>query len=305
MSLSKKERTLTRTIAGKANDMENEFLAVVIQANGTLGVTDKGTGRSWTDLGYFRDCSEIGNPWAHVGVPFEEVLNTLGEKARIARVLAGDLVTTYRVELDWELPASRSADEQRRSAERVSYRIVNMVTLRAGQPWVEIETTIENTAEDHYLQVSFPTRVDSATTIASTPFDVVTRDIRLPDPGRYDEDIQTEHPMDRLVAIEDGTSGVALLNEGLKAYEPHDDDQTLSLTMLRCFPLRICITVLEMTDYSNQDKGSQCLGTHTFKYAFMPYTGTVESAGIWQAPSASTTASASHRSARLRTASYR
>lgn len=157
MSLSKKERTLTRTIAGKANGMENEFLAVVIQANGTLGVTDKGTGRSWTDLGYFRDCSEIGNPWAHVGVPFEEVLNTLGEKARIARVLAGDLVTTYRVELDWELPASRSADEQRRSAERVSYRIVNMVTLRAGQPWVEIETTIENTAEDHYLQVSFPT----------------------------------------------------------------------------------------------------------------------------------------------------
>jgi hypothetical protein len=72
-------------------------------------------------------------------------------------VLAGDLVTTYRVELDWELPASRSADEQHRSAERVSYRIVNMVTLRAGQPWVEIETTIENTAEDHYLQVSFPT----------------------------------------------------------------------------------------------------------------------------------------------------
>ena len=41
MSLSKKERTLTRTIAGKANGMENEFLAVVIQANGTLGVTDK------------------------------------------------------------------------------------------------------------------------------------------------------------------------------------------------------------------------------------------------------------------------
>jgi hypothetical protein len=132
LSLSKKERTLTRTIAGKANGMENEFLAVVIQANGTLGVTDKGTGRSWTDLGYFRDCSEIGNPWAHVGVPFDEVLNTLGEKARIARVLAGDLVTTYRVELDWELPASRSADEQRRSAERVSYRIVNMVTLPLG-----------------------------------------------------------------------------------------------------------------------------------------------------------------------------
>ena len=282
--LDEKKRTVARTITGRTNGMENEFLSVLIQSNGALSVTDKATGREWTDLGYFRDCSEIGNPWEHVGVPFDEVLNTLGETARVARVLSGELVTTYRVELDWELPRGRSADEKRRSAERVPYRIVNLVTLRKGQPWVEIETTIENTAEDHYLQVSFPTGVESETTLASTPFDVVERSMKLPDPGRYDEDLQTEHPMDRFVAIEDGKAGVALLNEGLKAYEPHDDDeQTISLTMLRCFPLRICITNLEMTDYSNQDKGSQCLGTHTFKYAFHPYAGTVESAGVWQA----------------------
>jgi alpha-mannosidase len=108
--------------------------------------------------------------------------------------------------------------------------------------------------------------------------------MKLPDPGKYEEDLQTEHPMDRFVAIEDGEGGVALLNEGLKAYEPHDDDdQTLSLTLLRCFPLRICITNLEMTDYSSQDNGSQCLGTHTFKYGFMPYSGTAETAKVWQA----------------------
>lgn len=281
--LDEKKRTLTRSIVGETNGMENEFLSVVIQSNGALAVTDKQTGRNWTDLGYFRDCSEIGNPWEHVGVPFDEVLNTLGEKARIARVFAGDLLTTYKVELDWELPRGRSADEKRRSADRVPYKIVNLVTLRKGQPWVEIETTIENNAEDHYLQASFPTNVKSGTTMASTPFDVVERGIKLPDPGKYDEDLQTEHPMDRFVAIEDGRDGVALLNEGLKAYEPHDDnEQTLSLTMLRCFPLRICITNLEMTDYSSQDNGSQCLGTHTFKYAFMPYSGTVESAKVWQ-----------------------
>jgi len=282
--LEEKKRTLTRTILGKTNGMENEFVSVVIQPNGALSVTDRLTGRIWTDLGYYRDCSEIGNPWEHVCVPYDEVLNTLGEKARIARVLSGELVTTYKVELDWELPRSRSADGKRRSSDRVPYRIVNLVTLRKGQPWVEIETTLVNNAEDHYLQVSFPTHIESETTIASTPFDVVERSITLPDPGKYHEALQTEHPMDRFVAIEDGQVGVALLNEGLKAYEPQDDDhQTLSLTMLRCFPLRICITNLEMTDYSNQDNGSQCLGTHTFKYAFMPYSGTVESARVWQA----------------------
>jgi len=282
-SNSPKERTLTRTIVGKTNGMENEFLSVVIEANGTLSVTDKQTGRNWKDLGYFRDCSEIGNPWEHVSVTYDEVVTTLSENARVSRIISGELVTTYRVELDWELPRGRAADEKTRSADRVPCKIVNQVTLRKGQPWVEIETTIENNAEDHYLQVSFPTNVKAEKTIASTPFDVVHRDVALPKPGQYDEDIQTENPMDRFVAVEDGTSGVALLNEGLKAYEAHEDeDDTLSLTMLRAFPLRICITNLELTNYSKQDNGSQCLGIHTFKYAFMPYSGTVETANVWQ-----------------------
>lgn len=73
------------------------------------------------------------------------------------------------------------------------------------------------------------------------------------------------------------------LDEVASATPHDDDDQTLSLTMLRCFPLRICITNLEMTDYSSQDNGSQCLGTHTFKYGFMPYSGTAETAKVWQA----------------------
>jgi mannosylglycerate hydrolase len=282
--LAKKARSLTRSIGGRVNAMENEFLIVEIQPNGTLAVTDKPSGRRWTDLGYFRDCSEIGNPWEHVGVPHDEVLTTLTENARIARVLDGELVTRYRIEIDWELPRSRSADEKTRSAGRVAYRIVNTVTLRKGQPWVEIETTVENTARDHYLQVSFPTKIESNKTFAATPFDVVERGIELPDPAKYDEDLQTEQPMDRFVTIGDGKFGVALLNEGLKAYEPHgDSDQTLSLTLLRCFPLRICITNLEMTDYSSLDDGSQCLGTQRFRYAFMPFSGTVGTAGIWQA----------------------
>jgi len=187
------------------------------------------------------------------------------------------------VEIDWELPRGRSADEKKRSADREPCKIVNLISLRKGQPWIEIESTIENNSKDHYLQVSFPTNIETETAIATAPFDVVKRSIALPHPGRYDEDIQTENPMDRFVALEDGKTGVAFLNEGLKGYETHgDDDQTVSLTMLRCFPLRICVTNLEVTNYSDQDDGSQCLGTHTFKYGFMPYSGTHEEAGVWQ-----------------------
>ncbi len=282
--LSEKKNTIERSIHGLHHYMENEYLKVLIQPNGALDVTEKSTGRNWTDLGYFRDSSETGNPWEHHTVARDEVLTTLGERARIACVCQGPLATVFRVELDWELPRGRSADERRRSKDRVPYKIVNRVTLRKGQPWVEIETTVENTAGDHYLQVSFPTKIDSPTVEASIPFDVVQRDIALPDPAAFDEKPQTEYPMDRFVSVSDGRQGVALINEGLKAYEPHgDSDQTLSFTLLRCFPLRICITNLEMTDYSRLDRGSQCLGTHTFRYAFMPHEGDWEKGGVRQA----------------------
>lgn len=282
--LVKKNFSLERTINGRAQTLENEFFVVAIQPNGTLDVTEKSTGRNWKNLGYFRDCSEMGNPWEHVSVAHDEIHTTLNERAKVSCVCHGELVTSYRVEIDWLLPKSRSADEKRRHEAMVPYKIVNLVTLRKGQPWVEIETSFDNNAEDHYLQVSFPTLINSDTAQASTPFDVVERFIKLPDPAEYDENLQTEHPMDRFVSVSDGKNGVALLNEGMKAYEPHDDaDHTISLTLLRCFPLRICITNLEMTDYSQIDKGSQCLGAHKFRYAFMPHKGNWEKAGVWQA----------------------
>ncbi|MCX7045598.1 MAG: glycosyl hydrolase-related protein [Candidatus Sumerlaeota bacterium] len=264
--------------------IENEFLSVAAQSNGALTVRDKASGCVWQDLGYFRDTSEMGNPWERTRVPNDELLTTLTENARVAIVADGELVASIRVELDWALPRGRSSDDLRRSEERVVCRIVNTVTLRRGQPWVEIVTEVDNQAEDHYLQVSFPTGVQADHVMAQIPFDVVSRPIAKPDPALFAEEVQTEHPMDFFVDISDGERGVALLNDGLKAYEPHGDaDNTLSLTLLRCFPLRMCITELERTDYSKIDKGSQLLGRHTFRYAFMPHAGDWEQAGLWQA----------------------
>lgn len=282
--LERKLRARPTGLVTGPRSMENEHLAVSVQSNGALTVVDKATGREWNDLGYFRDSSEIGNPWERVRVTHDEALTTLNESARVALSVSGDLVAAFRIEIPWQLPKSRSADESHRSDERKPYTIVNTVTLRKGQPWVEIATELDNTAEDHYLQVSFPTGVKAKTVSAQIPFDVAERPIALPDPDLFDEDIQTEHPMDRFVDITDGESGVALLNEGLKAYEPHGDAAgTLSLTLLRCFPLRICVTNLEMTDYSRTDKGAQCLGPQKFRYAFMPHGGDWREGKVWPA----------------------
>jgi len=90
--------------------------------------------------------------------------------------------------------------------------------------------------------------------------------------------------MNSFIDLSDGDTGLALLNDGLKAYEVvGDKDKTMCLTLLRSFPLRICVTPLEMTDYSGIDKSSQCLGRQSFRYAVMPHKGDWQEANLWQA----------------------
>ena len=272
-----------KTMLTGPQTMANEYLEVTILGNGTLAIKDKTSGRTFDQLGYFRDTSEIGNPWQHQTVAQESTYTTLNEKAQVTLVRDGHLEASFRVTLDWALPEDRAADDRSRSTRLRPYQIVNTVTLRAGQPWVDVVTEIDNNIEDHYLQVAFPTGIAADYVAVQGQFDVVERQVAKPDYTRFDELPMTEHPMNSFLDISDGRTGLALLNEGLKAYSALDDAvRTLSLTLLRCFPLRICVTH-EMIDYSHLDKGSQCLGNHSFHYGIMPHRGGWVQGKIWQA----------------------
>jgi mannosylglycerate hydrolase len=264
--------------------MENTYLAVALNTNGTMTVQDKITGRFYSGMGYFRDSGEVGSPWEHTSPLEDSLFTTLASNAEITLLRDGELETSFRVRIDWSLPEGRSEDNKSRSSHFKPYRIVNTVTLRAEQPWVEVVTEVDNTVEDHYLQVCFPTNVISGTIAAQGQFDVIERPITRPDYSLYTELPMTEHPMNSFVDRSDGKVGLALLNEGLKAYEAEDDSaQTVSLSLIRAYPLQICVVQDMNTDYSQTDKGSQCLGTQRFRYAIMPHSGNWEKGKIWQA----------------------
>lgn len=263
--------------------MENQYLHVRINSNGTLTIRDKQTGRLYENMGYFRDTAEIGNPWQHQDVEQMTVFTTLYENARIVLVEDNELEASYRVHWNWALPEGRAEGDKARSRTLKNVPIVNMVTLRKDQPWVEIATEIDNTVEDHYLQVCFPGHIAARTVAAQGQFDVLERPVQLPQSPAYLEPPQSEQPMNSFIDISDGHVGLAVLNEGLKAYEATDQEKPeLRITLLRAFPLRICVTQ-EMTDYSAVDKSSQCLGRHRFRYAVMPHSGTWIEADVWKA----------------------
>jgi alpha-mannosidase len=274
------------TLRDGTHGMANAHLALTINANGTLDLVHKATGAAYRGLGYFRDSGAVGNPWEHRAPARDEECTTLEAPARVTLLHDGPLECAFRVELNWELPAT--SDEQGRSARRVSFPIVSDIVLRCDQPWVEITTSLENTARDHYLRVSFPTGRQTDVVHVQSPFDVVTRSFRTPDRRLFDDDPQAEQPMRSFLDVSDGQAGLALLSDGSKAYEAHDDAaRTVSLTLLRAFALRFYVP--DKADFPEDSAGSQCPGRHVFRYALMPHAGDWAAADVWSAATRFTT----------------
>jgi len=262
--------------------MQNEHVRVDINDNGTLKVFHKTTGKTYDGLGYFRNTSETGNPWEHTTVDGDQPLTSLDQTAQITLLEEGPVFTAFQIVINWKIPVDLSSDRKTRSTELVEMKIINTVSLRKNEPWVTVETSLDNQSRNHYLQVCFPTGISRNTIHVQTPFDVVERSCKTPDATRYAEVPQTEQPMDSFVDKSDGKTGLAILNEGLKAYEADDDaDGTVRLTLLRCFTLLICQT-WKWSDYSPYDPESQCPGPHTFKYAIMPHAGDWQTGNVWR-----------------------
>lgn len=267
----------------EAQTMENEYLFVKINPNGTLDVTDKETGKVYRGIGYFKDTGENGSPWEHKAPELNEVYTTLNERAVISLVYSGELETTYRIILNWAIPEDLTDNGKCRSKRLAPYKIEMLVTLRQGERRVEFVTNIDNRIPNHYLQAAFPTGIDAEYVYAQGQFDIIKRPITKPDYSLYDEIPMTEHPMNSFVDICNENEGAAILNTGLKAYEADDDfEHTLYISLLRCFELRIYVTPEEQ-NYARIEDGSQSFGNHSFRYAFMPHKGNYEDAKVWKA----------------------
>ena len=82
------------TLVTGPNQMSNEHMVVTANANGTVNVTCKATGRAYENLNFLSDEGENGNAWWHKTPTFDRKFTSLGCPARVAVVESGPLVTT-------------------------------------------------------------------------------------------------------------------------------------------------------------------------------------------------------------------
>lgn len=275
-------RRRTEPLLKAPNVMENEFLKVTVQSDGTLDLDVKESGQTFRGLHYFEDSGDSGDGWLRYLPNKNQTHLSLGQAVRMYVSHDSDLKATITTEMEWMLPADVDRAKSCRNPELKPVTICSEISLSRNSRRVEFKTTVENTVANHRLRVMFPTDIAATHSDAEGHFYVDHRPVepvREAD-GKYRPGMCT-HPQQSFVDVSDGTNGLAVLNGGLCEYELlNEERKTLALSLLRSSHMRICTEPRAGAVFPTQNSW-EMLGTYEFRYALCPHAGDWNRGGIY------------------------
>ena len=273
------------TLAPEANVLENEFLRAKFNSDGTLDLTHKESGRTYSGLHYLEDTGETGHTWIHMEPDENETLTSHGFPCAITLEEAGPVLARMRVDYHMQIPVGiedeltvefrePAMNHTRRMKQRKEMAVTSRFALRAGQKRLDVTTSFENQCRNHRLRVVFPTLLDCDRTDSEAAFDVISRDIHVKKGNAYYGRPNPQYPMHRFVDMSDGDVGFAILNNsGLREYEAKDtQDRPLAITLMRAFTYRNCPIFGRWEVYPDMEL-AQCIGRHEWTYSLYPHNG--------------------------------
>lgn len=264
----------------KTNDsMENEFLKVEVNCNGTFNLTDKVNGRVYNELHCFEDTGEVGDYWINLPPNNNRTYVSTANQATVWLENNGPLAATIGIQVKMELPKEGLLPEttfgsgSKRSDDTDILVITSYLTLTRGSKKLDVKVEIDNNICDHRVRVLYPTGLNADYSYAAGHFGVDKRPCQPNGSGEeYWQDMQTL-PQQTFVDVTNGEVGLAFVNDSLTEYElTNDGKATLALTLLRSVKNKICSERRAINEFPDQ-LGGQCLGKRTATYAIYPHKG--------------------------------
>lgn len=276
------------------NMLENEYLKVKVNSNGTFDLVRKNAndeaGDCFEGLGLFVDSGDNGDGYTFSPPPFNRVYNSLSANPRIASIGTQIGIQHIRIEYDLEIPVGLDETRQRRRDETVVCPLFVDLILREGSPRLELQITVKNRAKDHRLQLRFPTGfADIQEASSAMQFDVMTRPVQ-PEPISPDawwvEDPASTFPMHGWtdVSTSDGKSGLCVVAEGVYEFAVDTTSQSadISLTLLRAVGYlgarRDLTTIVAGAGPGIPTPEAQLQGDFVYRIALYPHAGRWEDA---------------------------
>ncbi|MBR4173650.1 MAG: alpha-mannosidase, partial [Clostridia bacterium] len=272
-----------REISLYDNTLENEYLKVLANQNGTVDILDKETGNLFQNMHYFEETGEIGDYWINLRPNQNRKYTTIAQNADVWVENNGDLAATLGIRTQMKLPkvsvrpANFFASGSYRSSDEETMVITSYLTLKKGERKIDVRVEIDNNVQDHRVRAVYPTGILADHSYAHGHFTVDKRPVAKMADGEYEQDMQTL-PMQTFVDIYDDKKAMAFINNSLTEFEVKDNG-SVYLTMLRGVHNNIC-TDGRVTSYYHEQKGGQCLGKRVCEYSLYPHMGKWDGANV-------------------------
>lgn len=262
------------------NALENAHCRVELNPNGTFNLTDKNLGRVHRNLGLFVDGGDIGDEYDFCAPDQDQLICSSSSVAEVHPVEPGGFTGALEVTYQLDLPARILADRLARSDERVSCEVCLRLTLKGDAPWVDLDVWFENAAEDHRLQLMFPTDCATDRLTVDGHFYLHERPL-IPKGGEgWVQPHPGTHPQQEFSALRDENGGLAVFVRGLPevvGFQDPDRGAGWGVTLLRS------VGWLSRDDFGSRCKNNagptiftpdaQGLGMHHFHLAVLPLAG--------------------------------
>jgi mannosylglycerate hydrolase len=248
--------------------ISNELLEVEAADDGTVTLRDLRSGESFTGLLALRDRGERGD--SYTTDPLDDAV-TLGSDVSIRREI-DSCEQLLEIRQTLLLPARLEADRSQRSDELVGCPVCLRVSLVSGVPRADVEVEFVNGAEDHRLELLFPTGAAVASALYDGHFELLRRPTQIeqgaPD---WQEQPRPEQPMRGFVCA----GGLLVATHGLREASVSPGGE-IGVTLLRCFGW------LSRDDLSTraggagppvETPGGQCPGPQHFELSIVPVAG--------------------------------
>jgi alpha-mannosidase/mannosylglycerate hydrolase len=217
-----------------ANVIDNGKLTVTVNANGTLNVLDKDSGKLYESLLMLEDCADVGEGWNYVKPAFDEEIISVCGAAQYAVLSDCPEFFACKITAQMRLPAK--SDGETRSADAAVCLVESVIKLFKNSKKISVCTNVDNKQVNHRLRVIFPTGFKTDKFITLLPFDMYEWNIAKKDWSKAKEVDTLVNPNQGVVSISDGENMFSIYNKGL--YEvgvPDRPDRAVYLTLFRSF----------------------------------------------------------------------
>ncbi|GEM_PF-6001674 len=260
----------------KADHIENDHIAIKVQPDGRLSITDKVSGHTHENQLEFVDGGNAGDEYDYSPPKKDTLVSSKDRLINREIVKDGCVEKILRLTHRIEVPTNTTLEE--RSEETTPVDIMTDIILEPTSPYVKFKTTIENCVTNHRLQVRFQTDAPKPHHVADTQLGQIRRTNTHKETEQSMNDGWSEryyptYSAHRYQGFTDVDKPFLVLNKGLPHYEI-PNEQTIALTVLsgvgymgnENLPYRpgrrsgaVCAT-----------PDAQLKGTFTAEYAFLP-----------------------------------